>query len=156
MERIAVFPGSFDPITIGHESIIRRACSLFDTILVAIGENAEKQSYFDIERRMQFIEQTFADEPKVKVAKYSGLTVDYCKKVGAQYILRGLRTSADFEFERSIGQVNKKLYPDIETIFLLTAPEHTSLNSSIVRDILRNGGDASPFVPEGLKLGVDG
>jgi pantetheine-phosphate adenylyltransferase len=152
MERIAVFPGSFDPITIGHESIIRRACSLFDRIIVAIGENAEKQSYFDIDRRLGFIEQTFADEQKVSVAKYSGLTVDFCKKVGAQYLLRGLRTSADFEFERSIGQVNKKLYPEIETIFLLTAPEHTSLNSSIVRDILRNGGDASPFVPAAVSL----
>ena len=152
MERVAVFPGSFDPITIGHESIIRRGCSLFDRIIVAIGENAEKQSYFDINKRMNFIEQTFANEPKVSVAKYSGLTVDYCKKVGAQYLLRGLRTSADFEFERSIGQVNKKLYPEIETIFLLTAPEHTSLNSSIVRDILRNGGDASPFVPAAIKL----
>jgi pantetheine-phosphate adenylyltransferase len=152
MERIAVFPGSFDPITIGHESIIRRACSLFDSIIVAIGENAEKKSYFDIDRRLTFIEQTFANEPKVSVAKYSGLTVDYCKQVGAQYLLRGLRTSADFEFERSIGQVNKKLYPEIETIFLLTAPEHTSLNSSIVRDILRNGGDASAFVPAAIKL----
>ena len=152
MERIAVFPGSFDPITIGHESIIRRGCSLFDKIIVAIGENAEKKSYFDIDKRLAFIEQTFADEPKVNVAKYSGLTVDYCRKVNAKYLLRGLRTSADFEFERSIGQVNKKLFPEIETIFLLTAPEHTSLNSSIVRDILRNGGDASQFVPESVKL----
>ena len=125
---------------------------MFDKIIVAIGENAEKQSYFDIDRRLGFIEQTFADEPKVSVVKYNGLTVDFCKKVGAKYLLRGLRTSADFEFERSIGQVNKKLYPEIETIFLLTAPEHTSLNSSIVRDILRNGGDASPFVPKPVNL----
>lgn len=156
MERVAVFPGSFDPITIGHESIIRRGCSLFDKIIVAIGENADKKSYFDIDKRLEFIEQTFSDEPKVSVAKYSGLTVDFCRKVNAQYLLRGLRTSADFEFERSIGQVNKKLFPEIETIFLLTAPEHTSLNSSIVRDILRNGGDASQFVPTGLRLTVDG
>jgi pantetheine-phosphate adenylyltransferase len=152
MERIAVFPGSFDPITIGHESIIRRGCSLFDRIIVAIGENAEKKSYFDIEKRLDFIKQTFADEPQVSVAKYSGLTVDFCRKMKAQYLLRGLRTSADFEFERSIGQVNKKLYPEIETIFLLTAPEHTSLNSSIIRDILRNGGDASQFVPKAVNL----
>ncbi len=152
MNKIAVFPGSFDPITIGHESIIKRACKVFDKIIVAIGENAEKKSYFDIDQRLKWIEEVFADEAKVSVAKYSGLTVGFCKEVNAQFILRGLRTSADFEFERSIGQVNKKLYPDIETVFLLTAPEHTSINSSIVRDILRNGGDASQFVPEAVKF----
>jgi len=103
---------------------------------------------------MEWIEKVFVNESKVSVAKYSGLTVDYCKKVNARFILRGLRTSADFEFERSIGQVNKKLYPDIETVFLLTAPEHTSINSSIVRDILRNGGDASQFVPAAVKLSI--
>lgn len=152
MKKIAVFPGSFDPITIGHESIIRRACKVFDKVIVAIGENADKKSYFSIDQRLEWIEKVFADEPKVNTDKYSGLTVDYCKKVGAKFILRGLRTSADFEFERSIGQVNKKLDQDIETIFLLTAPEHTSLNSSIVRDILRHGGDASQFVPEAVDL----
>jgi len=152
MERIAVFPGSFDPITVGHESVIRRACQLFDKIIVAIGENAEKKSYFSIEQRLEWISETFADEPRVEVARYSGLTVDFCKKNNAKFLLRGLRTSADFEFERSIGQVNKKLYADIETIFLLTAPEHTSLNSSIVRDILRHGGDASQFVPKTVKF----
>ncbi|MBE9483463.1 MAG: pantetheine-phosphate adenylyltransferase [Bacteroidetes bacterium] len=156
MEKIAVFPGSFDPITVGHQSVINRACQIFDKIIVAIGENAEKQSYFEINQRIEWIEKVFAGEPKVSVVKYSGLTVDYCKSVNARFILRGLRTSADFEFERSIGQINKKLYPDIETVFLLTAPEHTSINSSIVRDIIRNGGDASQFVPEGVKLTVDG
>ena len=156
MSKIAVFPGSFDPITIGHESIIKRACLVFDKIIVAIGENAEKKSYFDIDRRLEWIEKVFASEPKVTVARYSGLTVDFCKEVNARFILRGLRTSADFEFERSIGQVNKKLYPDIETVFLLTAPEHSSINSSIVRDILSNGGDASQFVPEAVELTVDG
>jgi pantetheine-phosphate adenylyltransferase len=151
MERIAVFPGSFDPITVGHESIIRRACALFDKIIVAIGGNAEKQSYFDIEQRLEWLRKTFADEPKVSVAQYSGLTVDFCREVNASYLLRGLRTSADFEFERSIGQINKKLHPGIETIFLLTAPEHTSLNSSMVRDILRHGGDPGQFVPDAIK-----
>lgn len=155
MSRIAVFPGSFDPITIGHESVINRACKVFDKVIVGIGENAEKQSYFEIGQRLKWIEQVFANEPRVSVTRYSGLTVDFCKKVDAKFILRGLRTSADFEFERSIGQVNKKLYPDIETVFLLTAPEHTSINSSIVRDILRNGGDASQFVPEAVKLTID-
>ncbi len=152
MSKIAVFPGSFDPITIGHESIINRACKVFDKVIVAIGENAEKQSYFEIGQRLEWIEQVFADEPRVSVTRYTGLTVDFCKKMDAKFILRGLRTSADFEFERSIGQVNKKLYPDIETVFLLTAPEHSSINSSIVRDILRNGGDAGQFVPEAVKF----
>ncbi len=148
MKKIAVFPGSFDPITIGHESIIKRAVNLFDKIIVAIGEHSDKASYFSIEKRIEFIKKVFENYPTVEVEHYTGLTVDYCKKVNAVYILRGLRTSADFEFERSIGQVNKMLYPDIETVFLLTKPEHTALNSSVVRDILRNNGDASQFVPK--------
>jgi pantetheine-phosphate adenylyltransferase len=148
MERIAVFPGSFDPITRGHESIIRRAIPIFDGIIVAIGENAEKKNFFDISRRMNWISAVFADEPSVSVEAYTGLTVDFCRRKNATYILRGLRTSADFEFERSIGQINKMLYPEIETVFLLTTPEYTALNSSIVRDIIRNGGDPSRFVPE--------
>jgi pantetheine-phosphate adenylyltransferase len=148
MERIAVFPGSFDPVTVGHQAIITRACGLFDKIIVAIGENADKKSYFNIEQRIGWIEKVFASEPKVSVIRYTGLTVDLCRKVNAGYILRGLRTSADFEFERSIGQVNKKLHPGIETVFLLSAPEHTSINSSIVREILRHGGDPGDFVPK--------
>jgi len=150
--KIAVFPGSFDPITIGHESIIKRAIPLFDKIIVAIGMNNEKKSYFPVEKRMQWIKDTFKDYPTVEVSEYSGLTIDYCREVNAKYILRGLRTSADFEFERSIGQVNKQMYHDIETIFLLTLPEHTHLASSIVRDIHRNGGDAQQFVPKEVKL----
>ena len=152
MDKIAVFPGSFDPITKGHESIIKRALPLFDKIIVAIGMNAEKQHFFPIQKRMKWIQQVFQDEPKIVVDKYSGMTVDYCRKMNAGFILRGLRTSADFEFERSIGQINKKLYPEIETIFLLTTPELTALNSSIIRDIIRHGGDASPFVPESVDL----
>jgi len=152
MMKSAVFPGSFDPITRGHESVIRRALSLFDEIYIAVGVNAEKKSYFTIEQRLEFIRQVFADAPNIKVVQYHGLTVEFCKKVNARYLLRGLRTSADFEFERSIGQINKKLYPEIETVFFLTDPQYTSLNSSIVRDILRNGGDVSQFVPEVIKL----
>ncbi len=152
MKRIAVFPGSFDPITKGHESIIRRALPLFDQIVVAIGENSEKKSFFPIEKRLDWIKAVFKDESRISVARYSGLTVDFCKQVDAKYILRGLRTSADFEFERSIGQINKNLNSSIETVFLLTTPEHTALNSSIVRDILRNGGDASQFVPDAVKF----
>jgi pantetheine-phosphate adenylyltransferase len=152
MERIAIFPGSFDPLTKGHESIVRRAVSLFDKIIVAIGENAEKKNFFPIDKRIEWIKATFVDLPQVSVEKYSGLTVNFCRSVNARFIIRGLRTSADFEFERSIGQINKKIYPEIETVFLLTTPEYTALNSSIVRDIVRNGGDASQFVPDAVKL----
>ena len=151
-QKIAVFPGSFDPITRGHESIIRRAIPLFDKLYVAIGINAEKKGYFSVGQRISWIKQVFSDTPQVEVISYEGLTVDFCRQNNIGYILRGLRTSADFEFERSIGQVNKKLYPEIETVFLLTAPGYTFLNSSIVRDILRHGGDASMFVPEQIDL----
>nr|NQU93580.1 pantetheine-phosphate adenylyltransferase [Bacteroidota bacterium] len=153
MQKIAIFPGSFDPLTRGHENIVKRAVPLFDRIIIAVGQNSEKKSYFSIEKRIFFLETIFADYPSVEIDKYTGLTVEYCKKVGANYILRGLRTSADFEFERSIAQVNKKLYPEIETVFLLTLPEYTAINSSVVRDILRHGGDPSLFIPEGLSLG---
>ncbi|MDZ7741611.1 MAG: pantetheine-phosphate adenylyltransferase [Bacteroidota bacterium] len=152
MKKIAVFPGSFDPITRGHESIITRGLPLFDMIIIAIGQNAEKKALFSLEKRRQWIEHTFRDESRVTVDIYSGLTVDYCRKVNARYLLRGLRTSADFEFERSIGQVNKKIFPDIETIFLLTTPELTAINSSIVRDVFKHGGDISQFVPGGVEL----
>ena len=152
MERIAVFPGSFDPITRGHESIIRRAMPLFDQIINAIGENQEKTGFFSLEQRINWIKAVFQDDPAVSVESYKGLTVEFCKLKKARFLLRGLRTSADFEFERSIGQINKKLEPGIETVFLLTMPEHTALNSSIVRDILRNGGDASQFVPDEVKF----
>lgn len=152
MIKRAVFPGSFDPITLGHENVIRRAIPIFDEIIIAIGQNIEKKNQFSLEDRLRWINETFADCISVKVDYYSGLTVDYCKKVNANYILRGLRTSADFEFERTVGQVNKKLYPEIETVFLLTTPEYTSINSSIVRDVYKNGGDVSVFIPKAIKL----
>ncbi|HRZ42416.1 MAG TPA: pantetheine-phosphate adenylyltransferase [Bacteroidales bacterium] len=149
--KTAVFPGSFDPVTRGHENVIQRALPLFDRIVVAIGENAEKRSMFPSDLRMEWIRKTFAGEPKVVVERYSGLTVDFCKSIRARYILRGIRTSADFEFERSIGQINKILFPEIETLFFLSTPEFTALNSSIVRDIIKHGGNPDPFVPEALK-----
>jgi pantetheine-phosphate adenylyltransferase len=151
MKRIAVFPGSFDPITKGHESIILRAIPLFDKIIVAIGENAEKKHFFPLKTRIDWLKKVFQGCPSVLVENYSGLTVEFCWEKEARYILRGLRTSADFEFERSIGQINKSIFPEIETVFLLTTPEFTALNSSIVRDIIRNGGDPRPFLPEAIQ-----
>jgi pantetheine-phosphate adenylyltransferase len=152
MKKIAVFPGSFDPFTIGHEAIIRRALSLFDEIIVAVGANVMKKNFFSLETRKKMINKVFEDEPRVRVDHYDGLTVDFCKKNGAGYLLRGLRTSADFEFERAIGQVNRSLAPDIETVFLLTVPEHSFINSTIVRDIIKSRGDASKFVPAAINL----
>lgn len=148
MNNIAIFPGSFDPITCGHASVIRRALPLFDKIIVAVGVNTIKSTYFDLEVRIKMIEAVFADTDKIEVKSYTGLTIDFCKDIGAKFLLRGLRSAADFEFERSIGQINKQLNPEIETVFMLTQPEHTALNSSIVRDILRYGGDVSIFVPK--------
>ncbi len=151
-KKVAIFPGSFDPVTRGHESIILRALPLFDKIIVAIGYNAEKQGFFPIEQRVEWLNKVFEDYPSIEVKTYTGLTVEFCRSNNVRYILRGLRTSADFEFERSIGQVNKQMYPELETVFLLTTPEHTALNSSIVRDIIRHKGDASPFVPDKVKF----
>ncbi len=148
MDKIAVFPGSFDPITIGHFSIIERALPLFDKIIIAIGENSSKTSFFSMEQRKKWIEKIFKNETKIFVECYSGLTVDFCEQKNANYIIRGLRTSIDFEFERSIGQSNSKLNPKIETIFLLTLPEHTFITATIVRDIIKNGGNVKGFVPQ--------
>jgi pantetheine-phosphate adenylyltransferase len=152
MERVAVFPGSFDPITRGHESVIRRAIPLFDHIIIAVGENPEKRSYFTLEQRLGWVKKIFGGDSRIGIEVYHGLTVDFCRKAGAQYILRGLRTSADFEFERGIGQMNKIMVPGIETVFLLCSPEYASLSSSIVRDIIRNGGTVEQFVPEGIVI----
>lgn len=151
-KRIAIFPGSFDPITKGHENILHRALPLFDEIIVAIGKNSSKQNFFSLEQREAWIKQVFAKEPKVRVETYTGLTIEFCKKMNAQFILRGLRTSADFEFEKAIAQNNKVMAPGIETIFILPVPELSAINSTIVRDIIRNNGDASQFVPDGINL----
>jgi len=151
MKRIALFPGSFDPFTIGHESIVRRSLGLFDEIIVAVGMNSTKANLFSLEKRVDWIRDVFADTPQVKVGSYEGLTVEYCKQQQARYILRGLRTSADFGFERGIAQVNKALVPEIETVFIMALPEHSAISSTIIRDIIRNGGNAQAFVPKAVQ-----
>jgi pantetheine-phosphate adenylyltransferase len=152
MSRIAVFPGSFDPVTIGHESIVLRALPLFETIIVAIGNNSTKSYMFPLEKRKAWLKETFAKHKQVVVEEYSGLTVDFCKQKKANYILRGIRTPGDYEFESNIAQMNKAMLPQIETIFMLTLPEHSAISSTIVRDILKHGGDATRFIPSAVAL----
>lgn len=152
MEKTAVFPGSFDPFTVGHESVLNRALPIFDKIYVMLGVNDTKRYFFPVEKRKQMIEKVFEGNSKIVVEPFSGLTVDFCKQVKATHILRGLRTSADFEYERAIAQVNKQMYNNIETIFLLTLPEHTPVNSSIVRDILKHKGNVDRFIPKRLDI----
>ncbi|RNL90740.1 pantetheine-phosphate adenylyltransferase [Sinomicrobium pectinilyticum] len=147
----AIFPGSFDPITLGHYDIITRGLTLFDELVIAIGINAEKKYMFSVEERKQFIEEAFRDVPKIKVMTYEGLTVDFCKKINAQFILRGLRNPADFEFEKAIAHTNRKL-SEIETVFLLTSSGKSYISSSIVRDVIRNGGDYTGLVPDTVRV----
>lgn len=152
MKKIAVFPGSFDPFTIGHENIVRRALPLFDELIIAIGVNSRKEGFYAVEKRMQWIKNVFADEPKVRVDVYEGLTVKYCEKHDARYLVRGLRSSIDFEYEANIANMNRAMMPGLETVFILSIPELSAINSTIVRDIIKNGGDASPFVPAAINL----
>lgn len=152
MEKVAVFPGSFDPFTVGHESIALRALTIFDKIIIAVGYNASKKSFFTLEQRLAIIRKVFENEPRIEVISYEGLTVELCRKIKVNNILRGLRTSADFEFERAVGQVNKAMHSELETVFLLTAPEHTSVNSTVIRDILLHNGDPSQFLPKSINI----
>ena len=149
--RRAIFPGSFDPITLGHYDIIERGIHLFDEIIVAIGSNAEKKYMFSEKKRKAFIADAFKGEKKIKVDTYTGLTIDFCQKVNAQFILRGLRNPADFEFEKAIAHTNRKL-SGIETVFLLTSSGKSYISSSIVRDVIRNGGDYNSLVPDTVKI----
>ncbi|AXO80166.1 pantetheine-phosphate adenylyltransferase [Olleya aquimaris] len=149
--RRAIFPGSFDPITLGHYDIIKRGVKLFDEVVVAIGVNSEKKYMFSLEERQRFLEEAFKDQPKVKVVTYKGLTIDFCKEIDAQFILRGLRNPADFEFEKAIAHTNRKL-SKIETVFLLTAARTSYISSSIVRDVIRNNGDYTVLVPDSVRL----
>ena len=147
MSRIALFPGSFDPITLGHVDIIERAVPLFDEIKIAVGTNSAKNYLFSLEQRVQWIEQTFAHEPKISVITYEGLTVDFAREQGVQFLLRGLRNPADFEFEKAIAQANREMVTDLETVFLLTSARYAYISSSIVREVYNHGGDFQKFVP---------
>lgn len=152
MAQKALFPGSFDPIHTGHVYVIKRALNLFEEVVVAIGHNANKESMFSLEQRQQWLQDVFEHKAGVIIETYQGLTVDFCRKVDAQFIVRGLRSVADFQYEQAIAQMNRAMYPDIETVFLLTSPELSAINSTIIRDVIRHGGDASMFVPEEVQF----
>ena len=146
--KIALFPGSFDPITIAHVDILKRALPLFDKIVVGIGLNSSKQNFLSAQKREEMVKTIFAGNENVDVQLYEGLTVDFCRKINAKYMVRGIRSASDFEYERAIAQINQTMMPEVETILLLSKPEYSAISSTIVRDILRNNGDVSPFVPK--------
>jgi pantetheine-phosphate adenylyltransferase len=154
MSRICLFPGTFDPVTLGHVDIVQRSLDLFDKIYIGIGSNANKQPMYSDEQRLDWIKEIFKDEPRVDALIYEGLTVDCCKSVSANFILRGIRYVSDFEYEKVIADMNRSLDKNIETIFLTCAPQFTSVASTLVRDVIRNGGDASPFLPEPVRRDV--
>ncbi len=153
--KIAIFPGSFDPITKGHEDIVLRALPLFDKIMIAIGINSDKKSLFSLEQRMIWLKKCFQNEPKIEVRSYKGLTVDFCKEVDARFIIRGIRNSNDFRYEKDIAQTNRALAPRIETIFLATAPAFSAISSTIIRDIYLHQGDFKQFMPDTITLFED-
>lgn len=147
MSRICLFPGTFDPITLGHTDIIDRALDLFDELVIGIGINNSKVPMFAVEQRIAWIQEIYKDQPKIKAASYEGLTVNYCKKIGARFILRGIRYVNDFEYEKTIADANRMMDKTIETIFLACTPQYSSIASTLVRDIYRNGGDVTQFLP---------
>ena len=146
--KIAVIPGSYDPITFGHIDIIRRALPLFDEVIVAIGINSQKKNLFSLDERIRWIQEIFKDEPKVKVDHFEGLTLHYCQKVGAKYLVRGIRNATDFDYERTISQIHKTIATDLETLFFIAKPELSHISSTIVRELILGGGDISAFVPD--------
>ena len=152
MNKKAVFPGYFAPFTKGHHSVVLRALPLFDEIVIALGTNSQKEEYFSLEERTAWIEQVFAKEAKVSVQKYEGLTIDFCDRINANYILRGLRNSHDFKYEKGIAQMNRSMKNNIDTIFIITEPEVSHISSTLVRDVVKNGGDVSQFVPEEMEI----
>lgn len=153
MSKTAVFPGSFDPITIGHVDIIRRSVDLFDRLVVAIGVNTRKKSFFPLDTRLAWIRELFDDEKRIEVATFEGLTVDFCKAEGATYIVRGIRSAADFEYEKVIAQVNRDVsQTDLETLFILSRPEYSHISSTVVKEIITAGGNYRPFVPDVVRM----
>lgn len=151
MERIALFAGSFDPVTLGHETLIRRALPLFDKIVVGLGENTQKRCQYTLQQRMEWLRATFAAYPAVEVASYEGLTTDYCRQRGIRYMLRGLRSSADFAYEENVARVNGAVAPDIETVFLLGDPIHSVVSSTMIRELAAFGKDVTPWLPETIR-----
>lgn len=151
---IAVFPGSFDPITIGHEALVKRAIPLFDKIVVAIGVNDKKSYLFSLEQRLAWLEKVFENEPKVIISHYKGLTAHFCNEIGAEYLIRGLRNSSDFDYEKTISQLNFIIGKKLETMFLISEPAYSHISSTIVREIIKGKGDATPFLPKNLELPV--
>ncbi|GLR15928.1 pantetheine-phosphate adenylyltransferase [Portibacter lacus] len=150
--KIAVFPGSFDPITSGHVDLVKRALPLFDKIIVAIGVNSQKKYLFDLDQRLSWLEDVFKDEPKIEIGQFEGLTAHYCKRINSNYLLRGLRNASDFDYEKTISQLNSIVGDDLETLFLISRPAFSHISSTIVREIIKGGGDASPFLPESVKV----
>ncbi len=154
MARICLFPGTFDPLTEGHVDVIRRAAGLFDKLVVAVGVNASKQPMFSPEQRCAWIAEIFRDESNVEAANYGGLTIDFCRHIGANFILRGIRYVSDFEYEKAIADMNRQLEPEVETIFLTTSPQYSTISSTLVRDVIRNGGPAHLFLPPALHADI--
>ncbi len=152
MAQIAVFPGSFDPITVGHVDLVHRALPLFDKVIVAVGVNTQKNSLFTLDQRLDWIKAVFADDPRVEVDYFENLTADFCRKIGAKYLLRGLRNASDFDYEKTISQLNAIIGDGLETIFLISQPAYSHISSTIVREIIKGGGDASPFIPPQVKI----
>lgn len=152
MQRICLFPGTFDPITKGHVDVIRRSVSLFDKLVIGVGINSSKQPMFSVEQRCDWMREIFKDDKRIEVSGYEGLTIDYCKQISANYILRGIRYIADFEYEKAIADMNRMLAPEIETIFLTCSPEYSTISSTLVRDVIRNKGNVSLFVPAEVKI----
>ena len=154
MDRICLFPGTFDPVTLGHTDIINRALPLFDKLVIGIGRNSNKAAMFTEDQRLKWLKKIYKDQPKIKVLAYDGLTVNCCKSIGANFILRGIRYVSDFEYEKAIADMNRSLAPNVETIFLTCLPEFTSVASTIVRDVIRNGGNVSQFLPDAIKKSI--
>jgi pantetheine-phosphate adenylyltransferase len=148
--KIAVFPGSFDPITIGHEQIVKRALPLFDKIIIAVGVNSQKRSLYTLDERLEGISRVFAHEPKIEVDQHKGLTAHYCIEKKAKYLLRGLRNASDFDYEKQLSQMNQIIGKGVETVFLISQPEYSHISSTLVREVIKGGGDASDFLPERL------